>query len=151
MTALIHGMNLYISEKVSNMGSDGFRVARMVWLGQADFKKLLLMSKRNPVIRRDEYEFIKNNATLLRAHRHDGDNSVRIGFQGQNLEGVNLQGITANVPALNNVQIDFGTGITENQVARHASVAFIGSDIRDKFSPNRDPDRKIDPDQRCSV
>src|SRR3954466_12903025 len=57
VTALIHGMNLYISEKVSNMGSDGFRVARMVWLGQADFKKMLLMSKRNPIIRREEYQF----------------------------------------------------------------------------------------------
>jgi putative ABC transport system permease protein len=139
VTALIHGMNLYISEKVSNMGSDGFRVARMVWLGQADFKKLLLMSKRNPVIRREEYQFIKDNATMLRAIGIMANNSVRIGFQGQNLEGVSLQGITANVPALNNVQIDSGTGITENQVARHASVAFIGSDIKDKFFPNRDP------------
>jgi putative ABC transport system permease protein len=28
VTALIHGMNLYIAEKVSDMGADGFRVAR---------------------------------------------------------------------------------------------------------------------------
>ncbi|MFL6449041.1 MAG: ABC transporter permease [Bryobacteraceae bacterium] len=139
VTALIHGMNLYISEKVSNLGSDGFRVARMVWLGQADFKKLLLMSKRNPLIRREEYQFIKDNATMLRAIGIIANNAVRIGFQGQNLEGVSLQGITANVPALNNVQIDTGTGITENQVARHASVAFIGSEIKDKFFSNRDP------------
>ncbi len=151
VTALIHGMNLYIAEKVSNMGSDGFRVARMVWLGQADFKKLLLMSKRNPVIRREEYEFVKDNATMLRAIGIIANNTVRVGFQGQNLEGVNLQGITANVPALNNVQIDAGTGITENQVARHASVAFIGSEIKDKFFSNRDPVGKFDPDQRCAV
>ena len=139
VTALIHGMNLYISEKVSNMGSDGFRVARMVWLGQADFKKLLLMSRRNPVIRREEYEFVKDNSTLLRGIGIMANRSVRIGFQGQNLEGVSLQGITANVPALNNVQIDTGTGITENQAARHASVAFVGSDVKEKFFSNRDP------------
>src|SRR3954465_9446307 len=95
VTALIHGMNLYISEKVSNMGSDGFRVARMVWLGQADFKKLLLMSKRNPVMKRDEYEFIKDNATLLKGLGMMANTAVRAGFQGQNLEGVSLQGITA--------------------------------------------------------
>lgn len=139
VTALIHGMNLYISEKVSNMGSDGFRVLRMVWLGQADFKKMLLMSKRNPMIRREEYEFIKDNATMLRAIGIMANTSVRVGFQGQNVEGVSLQGITANVPSLNNVQIDIGTGITENQVARHASVAFIGAEIKNKFFPNRDP------------
>lgn len=139
VTALIHGMNLYISEKVSNMGSDGFRVARMVWLGQADFKKMLLMSKRNPVIRREEYEFVRKNATLLQAVGIMANTSVRVGFQNLTVEGVSLQGITANVPALNNVQIDMGTGITENQVARHAPVAFIGSEIRDKFFSNRDP------------
>ncbi len=139
VTALIHGMNLYISEKVSTMGSDGFRVNRVVWLGQGDFKKLLLMSKRNPVIKREEYQFIKDNSTLLKGIGIMATTSVRAGFQGQNLEGVNLQGITANVPALNNVQIESGTGITENQVARHAYVAFIGSDIKNKFFPNRDP------------
>lgn len=139
VTALIHGMNLYISEKVSNMGSDGFRVNRVVWLGQGDFKKVLLMSKRNPVIKREEYQFIKDNATLLKGIGIMASTSVRAGFQGQNLEGVNLQGITANVPALNNVQIESGTGITENQVARHAYVAFIGWDIKTTFFPNMDP------------
>jgi putative ABC transport system permease protein len=111
-----------------------------VWLeGRGDFKKLLLMSKRNPVIRREEYQFVKDNATLLKAIGMMANTQARIGYQGQNLEGVSLQGITANVPALNNVQIDVGTGITENQVARHAPVAFIGSEIKDKFLSNRDP------------
>ena len=34
VTALIHGMNLYISDKVSNMGADGFRLVRMAWFGE---------------------------------------------------------------------------------------------------------------------
>lgn len=139
VTALIHGMNLYISEKVSNMGSDGFRIVRMVWLGQSDPKKMMLAFKRNPNITREEYDFIKSNATLLGGLGMLTSTSVRVGFQGQNLEGVNFQGITANIPALNNVQVDVGTAITESQVDRHALVAFIGSEIRDKFFANRDP------------
>ena len=59
VTALIHGMNLYIAEKVSNMGSDGFRVVRMAWFGPWDPKKFFEMEKRNPQIRPDEYEFVK--------------------------------------------------------------------------------------------
>src|SRR5579872_5951751 len=65
VTALIHGMNLYIAEKVSNMGSDGFRIVRMAWFGPFDPKKFYEMQKRNPEIRPDEYEFLKSNATLL--------------------------------------------------------------------------------------
>ena len=41
VTALIHGMNLYIAEKVSNMGSDGFRIVRMAFFGNEWSGKVL--------------------------------------------------------------------------------------------------------------
>lgn len=139
VTALIHGMNLYIAEKVSNMGADGFRIVRMVWIGERDPKKMMMMSKRNPVIRREEYDFIKSNATMLRGIGIFASTPARIGFHGQVSDGVNLQGITANIPSLNNVQIDLGRTISENEVQRHAPVAFIGFDVKNKFFADRDP------------
>ncbi len=140
VTALIHGMNLYISDKVSNMGADGFRVVRMAWFGPRDPKKLLLMSKRNPQIKRDEYQFLKENATLLRGIGIMASTQGRIGFQGQSTDNtVSIQGITANIPDLNNVQVDLGRTISENEVQRHATVAFLGNDIRNKFFLDRDP------------
>ncbi len=140
VTALIHGMNLYIADKVSNMGADGFRIVRMAWFGPRDPKKLLLMSKRNPQLRRDEYEFIKDNTTLLNGIGITASTQGRISFQGQSTDNtVSIQGITANIPALNNVQVDLGRGISENEVQRHATVAFIGNDIRNKFFADRDP------------
>src|SRR5512146_1681033 len=66
VTALIHGMNLYIAEKVSNMGSDGFRIVRMAFFGNWDPKKFLEMQKRNPQIKPDEFEFIREKAVLLK-------------------------------------------------------------------------------------
>src|SRR6266852_4539388 len=66
VTALIHGMNLYIAEKVSDMGADGFRIVRMAWFGPWDPKKFFEMLKRNPEIKPDEYDFIKERVTLLK-------------------------------------------------------------------------------------
>src|SRR5512133_3906422 len=66
VTALIHGMNLYIAEKVSNMGADGFRVVRMAWFGPWDPKKFFEMDKRNPQIKPEEYEFVKEKMTLVK-------------------------------------------------------------------------------------
>src|SRR5271165_4729042 len=66
VTALIHGMDVYIAEKVSNMGSDGFRIVRMAWFGPWDPKKFFEMDKRNPQIRPDEYEFLKEKAGMLK-------------------------------------------------------------------------------------
>ncbi len=138
--ALIHGMNLYIATKVSDMGSDGFRVVRMAWFGTRDPKKLRLMSKRNPQIKPDEYDFIRENATLLRGIGMMADRNGRISFQGQSTDSsIDIEGITANVPELNNVQVDEGRPISPNEARRHAAVTFIGADIRKRFFEDRDP------------
>ncbi len=138
--ALIHGMNLYIATKVSDMGSDGFRVVRMAWFGTRDPKKRRLMSKRNPQIKPEEYAFLRDNTTMLRGLGMTVDRNGRISFQGQSTDSaVSIEGITANIPALNNVQVDVGRAISETEVQRHAAVAFIGNDIRKRFFENRDP------------
>ena len=139
VTALIHGMNLYIADKVSNMGADGFRIVRMAWLGPWDPKKFLQMSKRNPEIKREEYEFIREKATLLRGIGMMASKQARVSFRGDSMEAVSIQGVTANIPAINNVQVASGRDISENEVQRHASVAFIGNDIKNRYFVDRDP------------
>jgi putative ABC transport system permease protein len=138
--ALIHGMNLYIATKVSDMGSDGFRVVRMAWFGTRDPKKRRLMSKRNPQIRPEEYDFIAEKATLLRGLGMMAERNGRVSFQGKSTDSsISIQGVTANIPALNNVQVDEGREISPTEVQRHAPVVFIGSDIRKRFLEGRDP------------
>src|SRR6266700_7914548 len=66
VTALIHGMNVYIAEKVSNMGSDGFRIVRMAWFGPWDPKKFFEMQKLNPEIKPEEFEFVRDRAALVK-------------------------------------------------------------------------------------
>src|SRR5579872_1638436 len=106
VTALIHGMNVYIAEKVSNMGSDGFRIVRMAWFGPFDPKKFFEMDKKNPQIRPDEYEFLREKATLLREVGMMAQRSGRVSFKGISQESVNIQGVSENVPLINNVQVD---------------------------------------------
>ena len=139
VTALIHGMNLYIADKVSNMGADGFRIVRMAWIGNWDPKKFMEMSKRNPQIRREEYDFIKDHATLLNGIGIMASTNGRCSFAGQSVEGVNIQGITENIPAINNVQVATGRTLSANEVSRHANVVFVGSDLKDRFFMDRDP------------
>src|SRR5689334_4309114 len=81
VTALIHGMNVYIAEKVSNMGADGFRVVRMAFFGDWDPKKFLEMLKRNPQIRPDEYEFVRSKAQLVKSIGMMASRQARISFK----------------------------------------------------------------------
>jgi len=139
VTALIHGMDIYIAEKVSNMGSDGFRVVRMAFFGNFDPKKFLEMQKRNPQIRPDEYEFIKSRAALLKDVGMAASRQARVSYKTDSVLGVDVQGVTDNIPAINNVQVELGRGISFEEVRRHAQVVFIGNDIRTRFFEGRDP------------
>jgi len=121
------------------MGSDGFRVVRMAFFGDFDPKKFLEMQKRNPQIRPDEYEFIKDRAALVRDVGMMASRQARVSCKGDSVLGVDVQGITDNIPAINNVQVGLGRGVTYEEVRRHAPVAFIGNDIRTRFFENRDP------------
>ena len=108
VTALIHGMNLYIADKVSNMGADGFRIVRMAWFGPWDPKKFFEMQKRNPQIKPDEYEFLKDQAKLVKDVGMMTQRRARVVYKGESMEDVNLQGVTDNIPAINNVQVETG-------------------------------------------
>jgi putative ABC transport system permease protein len=139
VTALIHGMNVYIAEKVSDMGADGFRIVRMAWFGPWDPKKFFEMQKRNPKIKLEEYDFLRSKATLLKDLGMMVSRNGRVSHKGDSMAGVDVQGVTHNIPAINNVGIDFGRGIAAEEVRRHAPVVFIGSDIRARFFEGVDP------------
>jgi putative ABC transport system permease protein len=132
-------MNIYIAEKVSNMGSDGFRVVRMAFFGDFDPKKFLEMQKRNPQIRPDEYEFVKGRATMLKDIGMMVSRQARVSCKGDSVLGVDVEGVTDNIPAINNIQVELGRGITYEEVRRHAPVVYIGNDIRTRFFEGRDP------------
>ena len=149
VTALIHGMNLYIAEKVSNMGSDGFRIVRMAWFGPWDPKKFMEMQKRNPEIQVDEYQFLREKSVLVKEIGMMASRRARVTYKHEAMEEVDIQGVTDNIPAINYVQVELGRSFAYEEVRRHATVAFIGNDLRNKFFEGQDPVGKtIDIDGR---
>ena len=139
VTSLIHGMDVYIAEKVSNMGSDGFRVVRMAWFGPWDPKKFLEMQKRNPEIKTEEYEFIRVKTTFVKGLGMTASRQARVSCKGISTMGVDLQGVTEDIAAINNVQVDAGHSITSEETRRHAPVAFIGNDLKNRFFEGVEP------------
>jgi len=65
--------------------------------------------------------------------------TARVAYKGKSVEGVTVNGITDNIPAITNVQVGIGRGITYDEVRRHMPVAFIGNDIFTGFFEGRDP------------
>ncbi len=105
----------------------------VTWFGPWDPKKFYEMMKRNPEIKRDEYEFVKHQATLVKDLGMSADRRGQVSYKGTSAARVGIQGITENIPAISNVNVDEGRGIAAEEVRRHAMVAFIGNDLRNRF------------------
>jgi putative ABC transport system permease protein len=137
--SFVHGMNLYIATKLSDMGSNGFRVVRIAFIGNWDPKKFLEMQRRNPQIKPEEYEFIKNNARLLSDIGLETFKNVTVSYAGQTMQSVGLQGITENIPALSDIEVATGRMLAEEEIRRHVPFAFIGNDVNERFFSGKDP------------
>ena len=137
--SVINGMNRYIAQNVSDMGADGFRVLRMAMIGNWDPKKFLEMQKRNPELSREEFEFLKSHATMIGDIGMEADRQVKVHYGSQQVDGVELDGVTANGGSLANVEITEGRFFTETEDQRRQPVAFIGNDIKQRFFPAVSP------------
>src|SRR3974377_2305211 len=63
--SVISGMNVYIADQVSDMGVDGYAVQREP-MAEFDTKKLLEALRRNPQLTKEEYQFLREHATLTK-------------------------------------------------------------------------------------
>jgi putative ABC transport system permease protein len=136
--SVIEGMNLYIAQQVSDMGSEGFRVRRIIMIGNFDAKKYMEANRRNPEMSREEYEFVKSNAKLVREFGMEAFRGVQVKYGQQSLDWIQCMGLTPNMAVISNVQIVSGRFINENDESRRLSVAFIGNDLKQEFFPNVD-------------
>ena len=137
--SVINGMDLYITQQVSDMGSEGFRIRRIVMIGEFNPKKYLEMEKRNPEMNREEYRFIKERATLLRDIGMEAFRQGKLTRESKTTDGVSIQGVTANMGAIANIQVVNGRFLSDNDDQRRMSVAVIGNDVREVYFAGIDP------------
>src|ERR1051325_6953367 len=100
--AVIHGMDVFIAESASTMGTEGFRVVRMSFMGPRDAKAFLEALRKNPELTREEYNFVKSHATLIREAAIGVNRGCKVTYSGDLVDGVQLFGVTANSAVMTN-------------------------------------------------
>ncbi|MDX2267145.1 MAG: ABC transporter permease [Bryobacter sp.] len=141
--SLIHGMDVYIAERVSDMGAEGFRVVRMAFIGDWDPKKYLEYLRKNPELRREEYQFIREKATLLKDIGMNISRQEAVAYEGDRLAGMRVEGVTTNMGGLENTQIDQGRYFTDGENTRRQLVCVIGADLKERWFATVDAVGKV--------
>jgi putative ABC transport system permease protein len=131
--SVIHGMDVYIANSVSDMGADGFRVVRIAFLGNFDPKKFLELQKKNPQLSPDEYAYLKGETKLLSELGMISDRSANVSLGMHTMKNVDLQGTTPNWAVLGNTQLATGRYFSDIENNHHADVVVIGNDVKNNL------------------
>lgn len=137
--SIVNGMNLYISERIANLGANVFIIHQYQWA--QGYESWLKARRRNQPLRLEEYAFLREQ---LAGAKNIGAGSRMFGqldarYQGRTLEEVNLIANTPSMIDIGQEKVDLGRYFTEADYQHSAMVCFIGTDLVDEFFPNVDP------------
>jgi putative ABC transport system permease protein len=145
--ALISGVNLYVANRIANLGSNVFLVTRFPIL--TDMNEIVKARRRNKPIGWDDYEFLRDHMQLALRVGAQMYGTARTKANGQSIEDTTIYGVTANIGDMKTEGPARGRFITDTDNEHRSLVALIGNDIADKLFPGRDPiGKELDVDGR---
>ena len=137
VVSLISGVNLYIANRVANLGSNVFLVARFPIL--TDVTAVVKATRRNKSITWDDYEYLRDNMKLPERVGVEVRQDGRAQRGNQSLEDCSIRGVSATIGEMDVEEPAEGRYITEADELHSSSVALIGADVATHLYPNVDP------------
>ncbi len=136
VVSMIQGFNGYIEEKIAGIGAKSFGIRRF---SMDDFKNtdaITLAQRRNKDITFDDFEYIRERAKLIKQIGGKAlGTPVTAKRDNESVDGVNLDGATANVVDIENIDVAEGRYFTATENDSALNVAFIGADVATKLFP----------------
>ena len=134
--SVIAGLNMYVAERVANLGANVFLVDR---LGIITSRDQFLKAQKRPMITFDDYARLRDNMRLAKAVAAEEDRNVQTRRGDAIMENTMIMGATPNFADVRNLNVASGRFITEADDEHRSDVVFIGPDLAQKFFPNSDP------------
>ncbi len=137
VVSIITGANLYIENKVANLGANVFLVMRFpIITNQQDFFKAM---RRNRNVTWEDFEALHDGMKLPRAVGLEVRTEGKVRLGTQLLEEINVRGVTANIADMDVEEPVTGRYITDADNESRSMVAFIGQGVAGKLFPTVDP------------
>ncbi len=137
VVSLIHGTNVYIADKVANMGSDVFLVSRFgIIHDQESYVKAM---RRNRQFTWDDYAALRDEMKLAKNVGLECRSSGPVRYEGNTAEDVSIRGVTANIGEMDVEAPASGRYISDSDNDHRSSTVMIGADVAKRLFPNTDP------------
>ncbi|MEO6324416.1 MAG: ABC transporter permease [Thermoanaerobaculia bacterium] len=136
VVAVISGLNNYVATKLFSMSPDVYTVTRFGIITSRE--EFLAALKRKRIMKPQFEQVLRLSKTGDIIGAQSGVVKT-VKYTNRRLSDVNIQGTTANVAELQNLDVLAGRFFSEIENEHRAFVAVIGSDVRDELFPRIDP------------
>jgi putative ABC transport system permease protein len=136
VVAVISGLNNYVATKIFSLSPDVYVVTRWGIITSRD--EFLAALKRKPISKSELDQAIRLAKQAEKIGASTGVTRLAR-YENRKLSDVQVQGTTANVADIRNLDLESGRFFTETENEHRSFVVVIGSDVKDELFPWLDP------------
>jgi putative ABC transport system permease protein len=134
--SVLNGLNVYVADKVANLGANAFVVDRIGII--TNFEEWTKARKR-PALGMPDLEALRDGMKLATTVAGEQDTIADVRYGGVLGEDVTVIGATPTFAEIREIEVSSGRLLTETDEEHHSQVCIIGADVANKFFPGIDP------------
>ena len=138
---LVQGANLYVEQKIANLGTNVFQVARTPFAA-TDFELVLKALKFKHILWED-VKAVAQGCTACSEVGATGAFTARAQFEGREIQDVNIIGESANMENIDTRTVEQGRFLSAVEDEHATYVCLIGTKLVEEMFPGRNPVGKV--------
>jgi putative ABC transport system permease protein len=132
--ASIAGLKTYVIDQVSKvLGSNHYMMTRMASMEDLSDEEFERRNRRNKDITWQEYEYLRDNLKLSTYVGAQMNAGVDLQEGTVEMPSVRVMGVTENMYEIEDKTLEEGRFFAREEVTRNATVAVIGTDVKEKY------------------
>jgi putative ABC transport system permease protein len=134
--SVIAGLNMYVADRVANLGANVFILHRFGIITSED---AWIKAQKRPLVTLEDYERLRDHMKLASAVAAEEEHLMAVRSGNLTMENTQFIGASPNFAEVRNLTVAQGRFISEADDEHRSEVAFIGPDLVQKFFSNVDP------------
>src|SRR5580700_6137285 len=128
--SVLNGLNLYISDKVANLGANAFVVDRIgIVTNFQEWNK----ARKRPTLTLDDLQALRDGMKLASTVAGEQDTVADVRYGNDLNEDVIILGVTPTYPEIREIDVSNGRLFTQADEDHRSGVCIIGQDVVDKL------------------
>src|SRR6266852_5553323 len=124
--SVIAGLNMYVADRVANLGANVYLVHRFGIITSED---AWIKAQKRPLVTMEEYERLRDSMKIASAVAAEEDHNVQVRSGNLTMEGTRMMGATPNFAQERNLTVAQGRFITQADEEHRSEIVFVGPDL----------------------